>query len=183
MFNGLRLIPVLYPLRSKNNSALTLSTMLHLSTLLETPPQPLPYPEGPQYRVSSCAEPCTTVCVQDFYIIPQSKEQVTVTLLKSTTCARGLRDFALTGPTSRQRILASNVACQNVHDHSRAWTALNTLGVKINWVQASPKLPHKSASLENKSQCFPYIDRFLYRVMHCAEACTVACAQDYRTNP
>ena len=183
MLNCSRSIPVLYPLRSKNNSALALSTTLHLSAFLETPPRHLSYPYNPQYKVSSCAEPRTIVCAQDFYITSQSEEQVTVTLLKSTARLCGLSDLTPTVSTLRQRILASNVACRDVHDRSRAWTALNALGVKINWVQASPKQQHKYACLETRLRRLPYPDRPLYQVTSCAESCATARTQDFYFSP
>ena len=105
------------------------------------------------------------------------------TLLKSTTRVRGLIYFALTDPTFRQCILASDMACKNVHDQLRAWTALNALGVKINWVQASPKQQHKYACLETRLRRLPYPDRPLYQVTSCAKLCVTACAQDFYFSP
>ena len=178
-----RSIPVLYPLRSKNNSALALSTTLHLSAFLETPPQHLFYSNGPQYKVSSCAEPCTTVCAQDSYLTPQSKEQVTMTFLQEAALVCGFSNSAATYPKLGPFVLSSFAACGSVHDCSRAWPALHPLAARIKLVQVSPKQQHKYACLETRLRRLSYPDRPLYQVTSCAELCAIARAQDFYFSP
>ena len=183
MLNGSRSIPVLYPLRSKNNSALALSTTLHLSVFLETPPQHLSYPDNSQYKVSNCAEPCTTVRAQDSYLTPQSKEQVTMTFLQKAALVYGFSNLSTTYPKLGPFVLLSFTACGSVHDCSRAWPALHPLAARIKLVQVSPKQQHKYACLETRLRRFPYPDRPLYQVTSCVELCATARTQDFYFSP
>ena len=66
---------------------------------------------------------------------------------------------------------------------SRAWSALHLPGDRISSVQVFCRVPRWCADLETQPQLVPRIDRYLYRVTNCAEACTAARAQDCRFFP
>ncbi|KAH9981648.1 hypothetical protein BJV77DRAFT_369146 [Russula vinacea] len=100
------------------------------------------------------------------------------TFLQHAALVRGLRISTPTYPKFGPIVLSSFVACESVHDCSRAWIALYTLGARINIVKVSLGVPHSRAVLAILLQHALGPDGDQYEVLQRAEACTVARAQD-----
>ena len=107
-----------------------------------------------------------------------STAQLPIPFLQNSAYARALSNVSPTHPKCRPPVLPSFATCGSVYNRSRAWSALYLPGDRISSVQVSFRVPRLCADLETQPQLVSHIDRYLYRVSNCAEACTVARAQD-----
>ncbi|KAH9976033.1 hypothetical protein BJV77DRAFT_968209 [Russula vinacea] len=130
------------------------------------------------HKVTSCAELCTTSCVQYSPLIPSSTAQLAIPFLQNSAYARALSNLHPMLPKCRPLVLPKFATCGSVLDRSRAWSALYLPGARISSVQVFFRVPCLRADLATQPQPVPRIDRYLYSVMSCAKACTAARAQD-----
>ncbi|KAH9984954.1 hypothetical protein BJV77DRAFT_143146 [Russula vinacea] len=150
----------------------------HALAALATSHQRALYFDRSLHKVTSCAELCTTSCVQYSSPIPSSTAQLPIPFLQNSAYARALSNLSPTHPRCRLPVLPSFATCGSVHDRSRAWSALYLPGDRISLVQVSFRVPRLRADLATRLQLVSRINRYPYRVTSCAKACTVARAQD-----
>ena len=153
-------------------------TLPHALAALATSHQCALYFDCPLHKVTSCAELCTTFCVQYSLPVPSSTAQLPIPFLHNPVYARALSNLSPTHPRCRPLALPSFATYRSVPDRSRAWSALHLPGDRISSVQVFFRVPRLRADLATQPQLVPCIDRYLYHVTSCAKACMAARTQD-----
>ena len=153
-------------------------TPLHALAALATSHQRALYFNHFLHKVTSCAELCTTSCVQYSPPIPLSIAQLPIPFLQNSAYARALSNLSPTHPRCRALALPSFATYRSMPYRSRAWSALHLPGDRISSVQVSFRVPRLCADLAMQPQLVSRIDHYPYCVTSCAKTCTVARTQD-----
>ena len=115
---------------------------------------------------------------QDFHLPSQTSEQVTATFPQNAAPVRGFSNFGSTRFIPGQFSSPSSKTRRGVLDHPRVGLATDPLYYWSSPSFAFSTAPHVSAGFKTRLRRVPHLDRSPCHITSCAEACTVAHAQD-----
>ena len=111
------------PLKSKNSSSLTSSTVPHASADFKTQFRHVPYLDQYPYPVMRRAETCTTACAQHFSSIPSSEDQPSLPFPQNTVLARSISNSVSMCPSTpaaaEETFTAERSPVVNATSHSK----------------------------------------------------------------